>query len=379
MGGRPRHPPECGGRCALRRHHRRAARRRRAPGAAHAHRGVGAGGPSARAREPDRHGPRRRGARAVRGGARVPPRAPRGRGLGPSVRPEPCPRGPERPLRARRAPLPARDPRPVLCLLPPPGHAADRHRGHGPTASPARGDFRGGLARAQQRHRPLHSRRGAGRSRGGCAGRSGALGAARAVSPPAWRLRRRRQRGAVHRPAALGRRRRARGSADAGARARGSGACGGAVPGHQGARRHRHPAVHDRAERPPPPGAPARLGGGRQPRPRRAGHDRRRAGGHGAPGDGAPAPRAPARPRAPQPTLLPGTRGRVSSTVRREPPRHGYVPPRCRSLAPSTLGVETRGAAPRRASRHRCRPNAPRSPPWLPCQHPPRYECGPRR
>ena len=44
------------------------------------------------------------------------------------------PRGPERLPRARRAPLLAHDPRPVLRLLSAPGHAADRHRGHEPAA-----------------------------------------------------------------------------------------------------------------------------------------------------------------------------------------------------------------------------------------------------
>ena len=169
---------------------------------------VGAGGPPAGAGESDRHRPRRRGAGARRDGAGVPPCAPRGRGLGPPVRPRPSSRGPERILRARRAPFPARDPRPVLRLLLPPGHAADRHRGHEPAASPARGDVRRGLARAQRCHRPLHPGRGAGRSGGGGAGGAGALGTARALSPPARRFRRHRQRGAVRRAAALGRRRR---------------------------------------------------------------------------------------------------------------------------------------------------------------------------
>ncbi len=65
--------------------------------------------------------------------------------------------------------------------------------------------------------------------------------------------------------------------------------------------RHPHPAAHDRPQRASAPGAAARLGGRGQPHPRRARHDPRRAGGHGAAGNRAPAHRAPPLARAAQP------------------------------------------------------------------------------
>ncbi len=153
-------------------------------------------------------------------------------------------RGAGRSLRARRAPLPARDPRPVLRLLPAPGHAAAHHRGHGPAAAAARGDLGGGVARAQRRHRPLHPRPGAGRSRGGRAGRAGPLGGAacpiRSCSA--------RFAGLANVVPFVGPLLSAAAAGLVVLLTPGQGLAGvgrvvAAVPGHQGARRHGHPAA----------------------------------------------------------------------------------------------------------------------------------------